>query len=61
VKHGVGSTENNGQQERSILDRAYLKTLFGRGSDSKKANDLGRQNPQEYKRLKADARRIGLI
>jgi hypothetical protein len=61
VKFGVGSTQNNGEIERSVLDRTRLKTLFGRGSDSKKANDLGRQNPQEYKRLKADAKRLGLI
>jgi hypothetical protein len=61
VKPGVGSTQNNGEIERSVLDRAYLRTLFGKGSDSKKANDLGRQNPQEYKRLKGDARRLGLI
>jgi hypothetical protein len=61
VKHGVGSTENNGVLEQSVIDRTRLKTLFGRGSDSRKANDLGRQNPQEYKRLKADAKRLGLI
>lgn len=60
VKPGVGSKENS-RYDVSSNGQIDVKTVFGKGSDSKKANELGMKNPQEYKRLKAVAKAAGLI
>jgi hypothetical protein len=41
--------------------RFTVEQIFGKGSNAKLANDLGNQNPAEYKRLKAEARAKGII
>ena len=60
VKHGVGSAENQ-RPYSTQSERDKLKVLFGKNSDSRAANTLAINNPQEYKRLKREARSHGLI
>lgn len=42
-------------------DTPNLRQLFGAKSIGRMANDLARRDPSEYKRLKAEARKVGLI
>jgi len=60
VKPGVGSSENKIPYS-TLGEKEKLAKLFGRGSDSRAANTLAINNPQEYKRLKREARSHGLI
>lgn len=60
VKLGTGSTESrqwNGEPNQA--DR--LRQLFGRGSDAKVANLLAIRQPEEYRRLRREAVRLGLL
>jgi len=60
VKPGVGSTESrawSGDPDPA----SELRKLFGRGSNARLANQVAQRNPLEYKRLKNEARRLGLI
>lgn len=61
VRTGVGSAESREYQGTAVTDAAYLRSLFGRGSDARLANDLAKRDQREYRRLKAEARRQGLI
>lgn len=59
-KFGSGSVE--GQRSSASPTGQYkLEELFGKGSNSKKANQLAISNAPEYKRLKAMAAERGLI
>jgi hypothetical protein len=60
VKPGIGSSENKIPYP-TTGEREKLAKLFGRLSDSRAANTLAINNPQEYKRLKREARSLGLI
>jgi hypothetical protein len=60
VKPGVGSRENQ-IPHPTIGEKEKLAKLFGRGSDGKAANDLALSDPNEYKRQRHVARRLGLI
>jgi len=60
VKPGVGSTESR-QWSGTPDPTSELRKLFGRGSNAMAANALAQRNPAEYKRLKEQARRQGLI
>jgi seryl-tRNA synthetase len=60
LKPGVGSTES----QRSGLTnngKYTVEQVFGKGSNSRLANDLAMKDPNEYKRLKAVAKQNGLI
>jgi hypothetical protein len=61
VKPGIGSREAQQPPHRTLGEKEKLAKLFGRGSDGKAANDLALSDPNEYKRLRHNARRIGLI
>jgi hypothetical protein len=61
LKYGVGSTPASHVTEYSVDRKRYISSLFGKGSDSKKANDLARTNLSEYRALKNEARRLKLI
>jgi hypothetical protein len=60
VLPGVGSRENQ-LPYPTIGEKERLAKLFGKGSDSRAANTLAINNPQEYRRLKREARSHGLI
>ncbi len=60
VKPGVGSSENKIPYS-TLGEKEKLAKLFGRGSDGKAANDLALSDPNEYKRQRHVARRLGLI
>jgi hypothetical protein len=60
VKPGIGSRENQ-LPHPTIGEKEKLAKLFGRGSDGKAANDLALSDPNEYKRQRHVARRLGLI
>jgi len=58
MRGGVGSTESQGSQTTGTIKP---EDIFGKHSNSKAANDLAMRRPQEYSRLKALARRDGII
>jgi hypothetical protein len=60
VKTGVGSAENQ-RPYTTTTERDRLKAIFGKGSDSKKANDTAMRDPQGYKQMKREARSLGII
>ncbi len=61
VKPGIGSREAQQPPYATLGEKEKLTQLFGRKSDSKKANDLAMSDPAEYKRQRHAARRLGLI
>jgi hypothetical protein len=60
VLPGVGSRENQ-IPHPTVGEKEKLAKLFGRASDSRAANTLAINNPQEYRRFKREARSHGLI
>jgi hypothetical protein len=61
VLPGIGSREAQQPPHRTLGEREKLAKPFGKLSDSRAANTLAINNPQEYKRLKREARSHGLI
>jgi hypothetical protein len=60
LKLGTGAVESRQWTgEPNQTDR--LKQLFGKGSNSRLANELAMRDPQAYRQLKRDAQRAGLI
>lgn len=60
VKTGTGSTES-GRFDVSANGKYEVKQIFGKGSDSKLAMTLYKEDPKEYQRLKGIAKSSGLI
>jgi hypothetical protein len=61
IKPGIGSREAQQPPQRTLGEKEKLSRLFGRHSDGKAANDLAMSDPNEYKRQRHIARRLGLI
>jgi hypothetical protein len=65
VKSDVRTGSGSGDSSRSGLptgrQQYKLEEIFGPHSSSKLANDLARRDPQEYRRLKSEARNKKLI
>jgi hypothetical protein len=61
VKPGIGSREAQQPPHRTLGEKEKLTKYFGKGSDGKAANDLALSDPNEYKRQRHIARRLGLI
>lgn len=59
VQFGAGGTE--GSRSEVGGTRYEVKDIFGRGSNATLANELKLKNPQEYSRMKQQARKLGLI
>lgn len=59
LRHGVGSTPASVSGLASAAPR--LEELFGKHSDSRRANEFALAQPQEYRRLRLQARERGLI
>lgn len=59
VRSGNGSRE--GRTDVTRDGKLELKQVFGKGSDSKLANDLAIKNPAEYARLRVLAKEAGLL
>jgi predicted nuclease with TOPRIM domain len=59
VKNGVGSTENT--HYVTTNQRSRLTEIFGKGSNSQKANALGVADPQLYKQMRREAKSLGII
>jgi len=60
-KSGVGSTESRQYLGENTSQTDELKKLFGRGSNAMAANALAQRDPNEYRRLKREAQRQGII
>lgn len=60
VKSGVGSKENS-RNDVSNNGKFEVKQIFGKGSDSRLASQLMKDNPAEYKRMRAIAVSSGLL
>jgi hypothetical protein len=61
VKTGAGSSESSRTGLSSGQSRYKVDQIFGKTSNSKMANDLATNNPQEYRRLKAEAKNKRII
>jgi hypothetical protein len=61
VRTGSGSSDSTRTGLPTGQQRYKAEDVFGRNSSSKLANDLARRDPQEYRRLKAEARTKKLI
>jgi hypothetical protein len=61
VRTGSGSSDSTRTGLPTGQQRYKAEDVFGRNSSSKLANDLARRDPQEYRRLKAEARNKKLI
>jgi hypothetical protein len=65
VKSDARTGSGSGDSSRSGLptgrQQHKVEDIFGKGSSSKLANDLARTNPQEYRRLKTEARSKRII
>jgi hypothetical protein len=61
TKAGSGSGDSSRSGLPTGQQRYKAEDVFGRNSSSKLANDLARRDPQEYKRLKSEARNKKLI
>jgi hypothetical protein len=61
VRTGSGSSDSTRTGLPTGQQRYKAEDVFGRNSSSKLANDLARRDPQEYKRLKSEARNKKLI
>src|SRR6185437_513495 len=57
-KGGAGSSSRNDLSSNGKLE---LKQVFGKGSNSKVASQLMKDNPNEYRRMKKEAQAAGLI
>jgi hypothetical protein len=60
VRPGIGSS-TDARPHSPQTDIQKLKAIFGKGSDSRKANEIGVNNPQLYKQMRREARALGII
>lgn len=60
VKGGTGSSESQ-RSGLSNVGKYQVEQIFGRGSNAALANQLAKQDPKEYGRLRHEAKEKGLI
>jgi hypothetical protein len=49
------------QEQKDARDIAYLSQVFGSKSNAAMANEMAKTQPEQYQRLKVEARRLKLI